>query len=968
MKFISTFFLLLSLNLTSWAQDTHTHLVDYVNPFIGTGGTGHTFPGATLPHGMVQLSPDTRVEGWESCAGYYYPDNQILGFSHTHLSGTGVPDLGDILVLPISNKPNVQHYKNGKPYIKARIDKVSEKASPGYYKVNLPDEAIQVELSCTDRVGWHKYSYTKAHGSVFVDLQHRDQLIDSKLNIVNDKELTGFRISRGWARRQHVYFVMQFSRPVELVDSMKSDITKIFRIKDESLEPLIVKVGISAVSIEGARKNLIAEAPGWDFEAVKAKASATWEKELAKIEVKGKNHNDMVNFYTALYHVNIAPNVFCDVDSMYRAMDDKTYKAKDFVPYTVFSIWDTYRAAHPLFTIIDRKRTLDYIKTMLDHYQKAGHLPVWELDGNETWCMIGYHAVSVIADAYIKGIRDFDANLALEAMQSFATSKRFGIDHYVKDDYLAADVEGESVSKTLEYAYDDWCIAQMARAMGKQEVYTEYIKRAQYYKNLLDPKSTFMRPKADNHLLEPFSPTEINMHFTEANSWQYSFYVPQDVENFKRYLGGNKGMESKLDQLFSTTDKLSGRDQSDVTGLIGQYAHGNEPSHHITYMYNYCGAAYKTQKLTRQICKTMYLNDAENGLCGNEDCGQMSAWYILSSLGLYQLSPGNDYYDITTPLFDESTINLENGKKFKITTNANDDNSNYIQDISVAGRNMNRSYILYDEIRNGMSLKMNLGSAANKTLWTEETAHAPSNIKDAVITPLPFVSSGNTVFVKAVNVELEDLENGANLFYSIDQDSPKSSFIKYTKAFSIDKSCKLYYYAVLPKTGDSKIISTSFRKIDDKLHVLGLSEYSTQYTGGGKFALFDGIRGSNDYKSLAWQGYEGNDLVVNIDLGELKSLSEIGLGVLQDQGAWIFYPKYLEVMTSEDGTTYKPFGRADNNIDPLKDGRMIQDLLVKGSVKAKYIKLKAASLGIIPSGHEGAGSKAWIFADEVIIR
>ena len=960
--------LVFMVNLFSYAQDKPARLVDYVNPFIGTGGTGHTFPGATLPHGMVQLSPDTRVDGWESCAGYYYPDKEILGFTHTHLSGTGVPDLGDILILPISNKPNIQKYKNGKPYIKSKIDKKTEKANAGYYQVELSDENITAELTCTERVGWHRYKYIKPNGSVYVDLEHRDLLHYAKLNIENDREISGYRVSKGWARTQHVYFVMQFSRPMELIDTMKADYTKIFRIKDSDLTPLIVKVGISAVSIEGARKNLMAEAPGWNFDEVKMKASETWEKELSRINVKSKKKDDLVNFYTAMYHLNIAPNIFCDVDSMYRAMDGKTYKAVDFIPYTVFSIWDTYRAAHPLFTIIDRKRTVDYIKTMLDHYKKAGHLPVWELDGNETWCMIGYHAASVIADAYIKGIRDFDANLALEAMQSFANSKRFGIDHYVANTYLPAEKSGESVSKTLEYAYDDWCIAQMAKAMGKTDVYKEYTKRAQYYKNLLDPVSTFMRPRSDNRFLEPFSPTEINMHFTEGNSWQYSFYVPHDIDNFKRYLGGNKGFEYKLDLLFSTKDKLSGRDQSDVTGLIGQYAHGNEPSHHISYMYNYCGAPYKTQKLTRQLCQTMYHNDPENGLSGNEDCGQMSAWYILSSLGLYQLSPGNDYFDITTPVFEESIINLENGKKFKITAAGNDESKNYIDNITVAGRNMDRNYIMYSEILNGMPLEISVTSNPNKGLWINETSHAPSGITSNLIMPVPFVSSGPSVFVKETKVELSCLENGSMIYYTLDPKASKSTYTFYTKPIVLDKDAVLTYYAKNPKIGESETVTSNFKKINDNLKILSATPYNSQYTGGGKYGLFDGIRGTADYRSLAWQGYEGEDLEVNVDLGEIKPIMEVGLGVLQDQGAWIFYPKNIEVSTSEDGKTFTDYGKAGNNVDPLKDGVMMQELTIKGNAKARYIKLKANSLGKIPAGHDGAGSKAWMFADEIIIK
>ena len=969
MRSFFTFISFIFLANFTIAQPSATKLTSYVDPFIGTGGTGHTFPGATLPHGMVQLSPDTRTEGWESCAGYYFPDREILGFSHTHLSGTGVPDLGDLLILPLTGTAKIKKYANGKPFIKQAIDKKSEKASPGYYSVLLPDAGITAELSCTDRVGWHRYSFNDAaQAKIFIDLEHRDKLLEASLQQTGMKEITGHRISEGWARRQHLYFVMQFSENIEITDKSAGPYSWILKPEVKTGVPLIIKVGISAVSIERARKNLNAESPGWDFDAVVKAADQRWEKELSKIVVKSDVRTDLVNFYTSMYHLHIAPNIFCDVDSMYLAMDGKTYKAEDFTPYTVFSLWDTYRAAHPLFTIIDRKRTEDYIKTMLDHYKKAGHLPVWELDGNETWCMIGYHSVSVIADAYVKGITNFDTKLALEAMIESANAKRFGIDHYVANGYVPAEKSGESVSKTLEYAYDDWCIAQFANAIGNMEVYNQYMKRAQYYKNLMDPKSGFMRARSNNIFLEPFLPTDINMHYTEGNSWHYSFTAVQDIDNFKRFLGGEKALEQKLDELFNNKNKLTGREQSDVTGLIGQYAHGNEPSHHIAYLYNQTASPWKTQELTRKIVTELYKNDAVEGLCGNEDCGQMSAWYIMSALGLYPLSPGNDYFELTSPLFDEANIRLENGKTFRLLTKGNVHFNPYIQEVTIAGRPLDRSYIMYSEILNAAPLTFLLDKTPNKNLWTKAENRSPSAITKNKIVPLPFVSAPQTVFVNNTSFSLHDLEPAASLWYSFDKEALISKYIKYTKPVVVEDSKIVYYYAKMPDGSISNVVSTEFRKLDPRIKVLSHSTYSNQYPGGGDYALVDLVKGGNDYRSLAWQGYEGNDLAYEVDLGSIKNVNSIGLSVLQDQKSWIFFPVSLSIQTSTDGVNYTDYGTVINQIPADRDGAILQELTVKKEQSVRFVRVNAKSMGKIPEWHLGAGNKPWIFADEIVIK
>ncbi|MBM3405642.1 MAG: glycoside hydrolase family 92 protein, partial [Bacteroidetes bacterium] len=622
----------------------------YVDPFIGTGGHGHTYPGACMPFGMVQLSPDTRLEGWDGCSGYHYSDSVIYGFSHTHLSGTGASDYGDILFMPTTGKVILDNgYK--KSYDSgycSMFSHANEQARPGFYHVKLDKYQVDVDLTVTRRAGFHKYTFPKtAEANIIIDLVHRDQVLDASLEMVSDTEVAGFRRSRHWASDQRIYFVARFSRPFKssgisrndtLLDGIKTAAGKsvkgFLRFESQGNDPLLVKVGISAVSIEGARKNLEAEIPGWDFEKVIADANVAWNKELGKIQVEGGNREQIRAFYTSLYHAMLAPNLFMDVDGQYLGRDLLPHQADGFDYYTVFSLWDTYRAAHPLYTILDQKRTVDFIQTFIRQYEEGGLLPVWELGANETWCMIGYHAVPVIADAYMKGIRDYDAEKAFEACLNSARKDHLGLASYKKYGYIQGFDEGESVSKTLEYAYDDWTIAQMAQQMGRQAEYEEFIQRAQYYKNVYDPTTGFMRAKMNGTWFTPFDPFEVNFNYTEANSWQYSFYVPQDVSGLIRYMGGDDAFADRLDKLFTASTQTTGLDQADITGLIGQYAHGNEPSHHMAYLYAYAGKAWETQRVTRKIMDSQY-SDQHDGLCGNEDCGQMSAWYVLSAMGFY---------------------------------------------------------------------------------------------------------------------------------------------------------------------------------------------------------------------------------------------------------------------------------------------------------------------------------------------
>ncbi len=720
---------LLFLALCTSAQSPD--YTQYADPFVGTGDHGHTFPGPTMPFGMVQLSPDTRLKGSDGCSGYHYSDKVIYGFSHTHLSGTGCSDYGDVLLMPTVGKPQFSNKKYSSSFSKS-----SEKASPGYYSVFLDKPKVKVELTVTKRTGLHKYTFPKSSSSnIILDLTHRDYAKQGEINITGNNEISGMRLSTAWAKNQYVYFVIQFSKPFTksgivkanvLTPNAKHDTGSFLKayvsFETTDGEVIYAKVGISAVSIEGARKNLEAEQPGWEFDKTVASAKAEWNKELSKIEIESKDASVMRTFYSAMYHSMTPPNLYQDVDGKYRGRDLKIHETKDFTYYTVFSLWDTYRAEHPLLTLIDRKRTLDFVKTFLTQYEQGGLLPVWELSSCETNCMIAYHCVPVITEAYMKGITNFDTNEALAAMKKSAMDDRAGLGSYIKNGYIKKLDAGESVSKTLEYSYDDWCIAQFAKKLGKMDDYNYFIKRAQNYKNLFDPSTGFMRPKQEG-FISPFDPFAVTHDYTEANAWQYSFYEPQDMTGEIKLMGGKEKMARMLDSLFNVPSKMHGHAQSDISGMIGQYAHGNEPSHHLIYEYDYVGQPWKAQFMLRRVMNELY-HDAPAGLSGNEDCGQMSAWYILSALGFYELCPGSDHYDIGSPIVDKAVIHFENGKTFTIKANNNSKGNVYIQSAKLNGSNYTKSYFNYTDIANGGELEFNMSAEPNKA-WGSSDSDVP---------------------------------------------------------------------------------------------------------------------------------------------------------------------------------------------------------------------------------------------------
>jgi predicted alpha-1,2-mannosidase len=987
-------FLLFSANLFAQTKD----YTRYVNPFVGTGGHGHTFPGATVPFGAVQLSPDTRLDDWDGSGGYHYTDAQIFGFSHTHLSGTGIPDYCDILFAPTVGEPEFFAKKGdlGENGYASAFSHQNERAEAGYYSVKLDEGDILAEMTATARVGFHRYTFPAgSEANLILDLKHRDKVLDSELRVTGANRIEGFRRSSSWAKDQIVYFAAEFSEPFadygivnedgapEKIDRAKgANIRAFFRFAPK--KPLLVKVSLSPVGISGARRNLLTEIPHWDFEKTRQDARAAWNKQLSKIEVSGGSDAQLTNFYTALYHTMIAPNVFQDTDKSYVGLDKQVHSAQDFTNYTVFSIWDTFRAAHPLYTIIDRKRTADFINTFLKQYEQGGRLPVWELAANETDTMIGYHAVSVIADAMAKGIEGFDYEKAFEAAKHSAELNHFGLEAYKKRGYISMEDEQESVSKTLEYAYDDFCIAQMARILrqraekdakgfstgwsekyldGKKADYEKYIRRSQYYKNLFDAETGFMRPRQNGGFVAPFKPNEVTFHFTEGNAWQYSFFVPQDVSGLIELYGGRTGFAKKLDELFTTGQELAGREQPDITGLIGQYAHGNEPSHHIVYLYNYAGEPWKTQSYARRIMDEFY-KPTPDGLIGNEDCGQMSAWYVLSALGFYQVTPGRELYDLGTPLFREAKIHLENGQDFVIKAPNVSDKNLYIKSVRLDGGEYRKTVFPHADLARGATLEFEMTDAPVEN-WFKDFSVAAVGIEFPAV---PVIEAKDRVFEKQTSVSIKSNTPDARIFYTADGSEPSERSALYAKPFTIDKTALVKAISINSKGEKSAAVESKLNRMPHDWDVKLFSTYNRQYTGGGARGLIDGIRGTTNFASGEWQGYQAQDFVAVIDLRKPTKIRRLGGGFLQIARSWIWMPTRVEFEVSNDNVNFKKVAEIKPDVAPEDMEHKIRDYKTAiAPTKARYVRVKAYNLGKIPAWHPGAGYEAFIFVDEIFI-
>ncbi len=953
---------------------------EYVDPLVGTAGHGHTFPGAIVPFGGVQVSPDTRLDGWDGCSGYHYSDNRIYGFSHTHLSGTGCSDYGDILIMPFYKQASVKNDEYSQTF-----SHKNEIAQAGFYQVTL-DNGVKVELTASEHGAMHRYTFPKkGDRGIVIDLTHRDKVLASGITH-RDNEFFGFRRSKAWNSDQYCAFSIVPSEPVQRIEyyiddklisdhDVRGENCKAILYFDKKVKSVTLHVGISAVDIQGAinnRENIMS----YSFDQMKDKAIQAWNNELGKIQVNSSNPEYLKVFYTALYHCFTSPYLYTDVDGRYRGMDGEIHQVDTGKKvYTVFSLWDTYRALHPLLNIIDQKRSSDFLYTFMQNYKQGGMLPVWELSAFETWCMIGYHAIPVIWDAYQKGlIPKSEQKAFLNAMVSSAKLNVLGRTPFATHGFISGDDDNESVSKNLEYAFDDWCIAEYAKAIGEKEIYEEFIVRAQAYKNILDGNH-FMRGRFNGGFHTPFDPAEVNNYFTEANSWQYSTYVPQDIPEYVKMLGGPTEALRFWKALFKAPSDITGRQQSDITGMIGQYAHGNEPSHHAAYLFNYVGAYKYTQQYTKQIMTELYTSKPD-GLCGNEDCGQMSAWYVFSAMGFYPVCPGSNEYAIGFPLMDNVSIHLENGKTFKVSK---DSNKKYVKEILYNNKRLATPFIKYQQISQGGTLEFKMTNNEEECLkFNDGLVLRTSNTIDPEkqITPIPHMSTDKVSFADSVTVEIQQYApqkmpfyaNGTKIYYTTDGSEPTLDHgTLYQGPLTFTQATTLKAIAYHPATGVSKVVTANYKPyLKDKV-INYITKPSAQYSAGGEDGLIDNERGPLNFRIGGWQGFPG-DFEAVIDLKSEKHVQEVGFGALEDVRPWIFFPKNATVFISNDGVNYRPFGTVSGIGSKRDEVARKHDFIINGNDTGRYVKIHIQNYGKMPDWHLSAGENAWLFIDEIWVK
>ncbi len=936
--------ILLLLLLLSF-QHLQAQYAELVNPYIGTGGHGHTFPGPTMPFGGCQVGPDTRIDGsWDGCSGYHYSDSVIYGFSHTHLSGTGVSDWGDILLMPTTEKSGLDEYQYAQYF-----SHNNEIAEAGYYSV-LMENKVKVELTPTLHGAMHRYQYSiDATPYVILNLEHRDEVLDTEVEMVDDYTLRGYRFSKAWAQNQKVYFEITFDQPIQEIEYRASkkqsgDITpnkhQLLRIrfakaqKDKSPHQFIkAKVAISGVDEEGAHKNLVVEMSDWNFEKIKKKAQEAWNGELSKIQIESTTPAQDSVFYTALYHCMIHPSIYSDVDGRYRGRDDQIHSTEGkFDYYTVFSLWDTYRALHPLLTMIDPDRTSDFIQTFLRQYQDGGRLPMWELSSNETNCMIGYHVVSVIWDAYLNGIRNFDTDLALEAMISISNEDALGKKIYGSNGYLTVQDESESVSKTLEYSYDDWCISEMAKALGKDSIAEIYASRALSARNLYNWKTGFYEPRDNGDFIKGYQPTEVNNHFTEGNAWQYM----RGNHLIDMMYQDSSLVVIPVDSIFTTSQKVSGRTQADVTGLIGQYAHGNEPSHHLVFMVE----DYDLRmQMINKIYKEFYTNSPD-GLIGNEDCGQMSAWYVWATLGMYPVVPGSGDFFQYFPMVASYEISIPNIGSASYTNS-----DNHIYNAHFKG---NSTHKIWKKIGP-------MGNDWEKNSRITAPIHLP-----------PLIHATTNTFRDSLEVNLESFGNSKleyesdNLIFDFEENPIAIHFTDTFSAWGIGNDG----LAITP------LARATYHHISNKYSAQVLSTVNPQYTAGGDEALVDELYGSLDWRKGGWIGVQGENLEIIIDLHEDRLITSVKPHFLSDQRSWIFFPSVVQVYTSPDAEEWTPADEWQSSLgDEILDNSLeFISLAPRKKTSARYIKIIAEQYGELPDWHPGRGGESFIFVDEVVVK
>ena len=900
-------------------------LTSYVNPMVGTDGHGHTFPGAIVPFGQIQPSPDTRLDGWDGCSGYHYSDDTIYGFSHTHLSGTGCSDYGDLLLMPadINDIQKLQFGPDMREVYKHHFQHKNETAKAGYYKVMLDDNGRPctiVELTADQRVAYHRYTYTQDIDNLLViDLNHRDVLLDGSISLNDDGLIVGHRHSSAWNPDQHLFFAIRTNVPFKDV-AISADGTQA-RIMFDKAKQVELQVAISGVDIDGAIGNLIT-AKYNTFDEARRAADQTWEEALGKLPVEGGSKEQKRCFYTALYHCMTSPYLWSDADGRYRGTDDKIHVVDEGREvYTVFSLWDTYRALHPLLTQIEPERTVDFVYTAMKNYEQGGELPMWELASHETHCMIGYHAVPMMLEAY-NYLHEEDGTLAgytpkqlLDAMVATSNRTVAHID-YGWQGYLFSNVDNESVSKTLEYAYDDWCIARMADMAGDTATARTYWIRSQSWQNVIDSNG-FAHAKRNGGWVTPFDPTEVNNHFTEANSWQYSTYVPHDIDAWVKHIGGQEKAIEFLDSLFEGHNAMSGRDQADVTGLIGMYAHGNEPSHHAAWLYTVLGQPEKTEKYVHKILNELYTSQPD-GLCGNEDCGQMSAWYVLAALGMYEPCPGSGIWCRTEPIFDNEL------------------------DWALASDPLGEGLVCPDSLR--------ITPCPVFDDWRQQVTGSRE-----VSISLPGHPEAEILCDK--NIICPDCED---------------IFRPYKGPIKVTGEMWEYVAAKAKIDGrlESKVVNQFYSRVQTDMNVTYLTKPSPLYTENGPEGMVDGVYGPINYRIGGWQGWQG-DMVAIVELDKVKTVKHVGVHCLENMRSWIFFPTKVTVEYSLDGQQWQPYGEVKNTQFAAVHARQEESdafvFAVNGLARAKYLKITAENYGKMPDWHLSAGEQAWLFVDEIEI-
>lgn len=966
-KFISRSLAVLSIIMSlqfTYAQKKLNAPVDFVNPFIGTGGHGHTFPGAAYPFGMMQLSPDTRLEGWDGCSGYHYSDSLIYGFSHTHLSGTGVPDYCDVLFMPGYGAFQFNNGKDGKEGYRSAFNKTSEHAQPGYYAVFLDKYQIQVELTVGKRTGIHHYQYPSSKGQwLLVDLKHRDPLIAAGFTKYQQNELGGYRISKAWADEQYVYFRTKFNKNIKEIKFSEDSLKIILFFEDNGSRDLYAQIGISAVDANGANKNLDSEFSKFNFKKLWKATEKRWNDMLSRIQIEDENKTEKIIFYTALYHNLIHPSLFQDVDGRYRGMDLKIHFTTDEDHFTVFSLWDTYRSTHPLYQLVYPEYNSKFIRTFLRQYQECGHLPVWELAGNETWCMIGNHSIPVIANAFHHRQLDFDTILAKEAItKTILNGTNTGM-KFMRKGFISANDESESVSKTIENSVDFAAAHSIGCLSG-----TPYHPDA--YKNLYNPQSGFFQSKLNNKFMEPFNPKEVNHHYTEANAYQYLFGAHHDIPGLmslfilkRKNQSYEEMFRQRLDSLFMTESDMSGRLLPDVTGLIGQYAHGNEPSHHMAYLYD-VAAPFQAQQMIQKI-KHGFYKDAPDGLIGNEDCGQMSSWFVFSALGFYPVNPFDAHYYLGYPSFRKAIIQVPGKKPITIQTIQNGE-AKQVNGFKINGKKENLRF----QINSGDQLEFLIG---NSNI-------SPGNFKEIVSDSSgyvikPYVKKGDRVFNDSTVVILASIQK-LPIEYTYDTTSKKVYF--FNDSLVIKENTNLFFRHRQMNNKNEWLMSSFTPKPKGmKLHLY--TPYAAHYTGGGADALIDGLTGSEDYKDGLWQGYQGKDLTLTIELDQPKMVNHMGIRFIQDQPSWIMMPEEVTFWGSLDSLNFEKLNSVQNTTPKETEEKVIQEFSFdfnssgigaeKSNSKAvRFIKIQAKNPGKLPSWHRGAGGDSWLFTDEIILR